>query len=110
MENLEDTCVSLRTQIAATEAQLEGLKRDLANAEAAAKSEAGSTGKPHKGQDDTGNRWPLLPEEYKRYGRQMIVPQIGLQGSLDCAALTEERKMLTVAFSFLYRTTQTALR
>ncbi|KAJ5331246.1 hypothetical protein N7476_001029 [Penicillium atrosanguineum] len=86
MENLEDSCASLRTQIAAIEAQLEGLKRDLANAEAAVKSEADSTGKPHEGQNDAGNRWPLLPEEYKRYGRQMIVSQIGLRGQLKLRA------------------------
>ena len=26
--------------------------------------------------------WPLIPNEYKRYGRQMILPQIGLQGQV----------------------------
>lgn len=25
-------------------------------------------------------RWPLEPHEYKRYGRQLIMPEIGLQG------------------------------
>lgn len=27
-------------------------------------------------------RWPLDPNEYKRYGRQLIMPEIGLQGKL----------------------------
>ena len=27
-------------------------------------------------------RWPLHPDEYRRYGRQMIMPEIGLQGWL----------------------------
>lgn len=27
-------------------------------------------------------RWPLEANEYKRYGRQLIMPEIGLQGSL----------------------------
>ncbi|KAF1926230.1 uncharacterized protein M421DRAFT_220347 [Didymella exigua CBS 183.55] len=27
-------------------------------------------------------RWPLEPNEYKRYGRQLIMPEIGLQGQL----------------------------
>ncbi len=27
-------------------------------------------------------RWPLKTEEYKRYGRQMIMPEIGLHGQL----------------------------
>ncbi len=27
-----------------------------------------------------GGRWPLRGEEYRRYGRQMIVPSVGIQG------------------------------
>ena len=30
-------------------------------------------------------RWPLDPNEYKRYGRQLIMPEIGLQGKLACS-------------------------
>jgi hypothetical protein len=26
------------------------------------------------------HRWPLYGDEYTRYGRQMIMPEIGLQG------------------------------
>ncbi|KAK9856704.1 hypothetical protein MYU51_000559 [Penicillium brevicompactum] len=72
MGSLEETCASLRAQISATEEQLAGLKRDLASAEAQSVCE---------NQSDE-QRWPLLQEEYKRYGRQMIVSQIGLQGQL----------------------------
>ncbi|KAF1356074.1 hypothetical protein EJ07DRAFT_130529 [Lizonia empirigonia] len=32
---------------------------------------------------DEGKRWPLDPTEYKRYGRQLIMPEIGLQGQLN---------------------------
>jgi len=103
MENLEDTCASLRAQIAAAEAQLAGLKRDLANAEAAAKP-AGSTGNPSESQTGTGSRWPLLQEEYKRYGRQMIVSQVGLQGLQG--SFPREGKSLTIA---IYRPAQIAL-
>lgn len=70
MGSLEETCESLRAQISATEEQLAGLKRDLALAEAQTERE----------NQESGGRWPLLPEEYKRYGRQMIVSQVGLQG------------------------------
>jgi adenylyltransferase/sulfurtransferase len=31
---------------------------------------------------DEGARWPLEPTEYRRYGRQLIMPEIGLQGEL----------------------------
>lgn len=77
MGDLEDRCASLRAQIAATETQLAGLKRDLENAEQAASQT--------RAQQDIAaetRKWPLLDEEYRRYGRQMIVPQLGLQGSL----------------------------
>jgi adenylyltransferase/sulfurtransferase len=30
----------------------------------------------------THGRWPLESEEYKRYGRQMILPEVGLHGQL----------------------------
>jgi adenylyltransferase/sulfurtransferase len=42
-------------------------------------------------------RWPLDKHEYKRYGRQLIMPEIGLQGrdSIKClyiALLADERQ------------------
>lgn len=80
---MEETCASLRAQIAATEAQLAGLKRDLVNAEEAAaanseiaKAAANTAATPNSGT----TRWPLLQEEYRRYGRQMIIPQVGIEG------------------------------
>jgi adenylyltransferase/sulfurtransferase len=30
----------------------------------------------------TSNRWPLEKNDYRRYGRQLIMPEIGLQGTL----------------------------
>lgn len=84
MENLEQTCASLRAQIAATEAQLADLKCELKLAEqAAADVKAQDTARTiaaDKRSDNETRKWPLLGEEYKRYGRQMIVPQLGLQG------------------------------
>jgi adenylyltransferase/sulfurtransferase len=38
---------------------------------------------PEQGVEDN-SRWPLEMNEYKRYGRQLIMPEIGLQGELDC--------------------------
>ncbi|KAF7595671.1 Urmylation protein [Aspergillus hancockii] len=82
MGDIEHTCASLRAQIAATEAQLAGLKRELEDAEQAAmKARAQDTPNPTDTVNET-RRWPLLDEEYRRYGRQMIVPQVGLQGQL----------------------------
>lgn len=82
MEDLEIKCASLRTEVAATEAQLARLKRELHDAEEAAlksrtqdASDAGTEAKTR-----VKGKWPLSGEEYRRYGRQMIVPQLGLQG------------------------------
>lgn len=36
--------------------------------------------------EDPPNQWPLTQEEYKRYGRQLIMPEIGLQGQLRLKA------------------------
>ena len=30
----------------------------------------------------SSSRWPLRSDEYKRYGRQLIMPEVGLQGQL----------------------------
>lgn len=79
MDNLERTCASLRAQIAATETQLAGLRRELESAEKAAIDT-----KKHDATDENKGHgegpWPMLNEEYRRYGRQMIVPQLGIQG------------------------------
>lgn len=83
MTSLDETCASLRAQIAETEAQLAGLKRDLAYAEKAAAVTSEAAGEKNGATDGAGRRWPLLPEEYRRYGRQMIVSQVGLEGELS---------------------------
>lgn len=84
MGDIEDTCASLRAQIAATEAQLAGLKRELESAEQAAikvrAQDAPNSTATTSTQGNEKRKWPLLDEEYRRYGRQMIVPQVGLQG------------------------------
>ncbi|KAL8687420.1 MAG: hypothetical protein Q9218_006401 [Villophora microphyllina] len=38
--------------------------------------------KPPPSQANGTSKWPLQPLEYKSYGRQLILPQIGLQGQL----------------------------
>lgn len=62
---------ALRAHIAATEQELLRLKSQLLNLE-----------KKEKEKNVTSpSKWPLSSEEYKRYGRQMIVPSIGLSGT-----------------------------
>lgn len=115
MQNLEETCASLRTQIAATEAQLASLKRDLADAEKAAAAKSDNPDFAENQNEGPKNRtspWPLLQEEYRRYGRQMIVSQIGLEGELgsgrDLGTARLKGLRLTLAVSLLNRSTQVA--
>ena len=77
-EQNERTCASLRAQVVATESQLAQLKRELASAEHVAASAKKS--RADEQNDREKSRWPLLDDEYKRYGRQMIVEEIGLRG------------------------------
>ncbi|KAL2810096.1 hypothetical protein BJX63DRAFT_329866 [Aspergillus granulosus] len=93
MEGLDNKCASLRSEIAATEAQLAKLKRELQEAEeSASKSRTTNNIGPKKIQTRPERKWPLVDEEYRRYGRQMIVPQVGLQGQLKL----REAKVLIV--------------
>ncbi|KAL3446197.1 hypothetical protein BJX65DRAFT_131551 [Aspergillus insuetus] len=93
MEELDDKCASLRSEIAATEAQLAKLKRELQEAEESARvSRSTNNAQPATSGSRPERKWPLLEEEYRRYGRQMIVPQVGLQGQLKL----REAKVLIV--------------
>lgn len=65
------TIEELRAQIAQKRLELYDLETQLIQQE----NEAND-----KTQDDKEWSWPLLPEEYNRYSRQMIVPNFGLQG------------------------------
>ncbi|EQL31153.1 hypothetical protein RJZ56_006458 [Blastomyces dermatitidis] len=91
MKNLLQSRELLQQQIATTEAQLSQLKAELelterqiaaettATSEATSRSEVVNGGtKPTEGI----RRYPLEQDEYRRYGRQMIVEQIGLEGQL----------------------------
>ena len=87
MEGVELRCASIRAQIVATEADLARLKRELAVAEQAAVTTQNTASGSQEDQKEVGkgpemnsSKWPLLEEEYRRYGRQMIVEQIGLKG------------------------------
>jgi adenylyltransferase/sulfurtransferase len=72
--DLEATHASLSAQISAAESQLAALKESLHATEKLMRSTKGGPN------ENSPQKWPLLEDEYKRYGRQMIVSQIGLQG------------------------------
>ena len=83
MDSVTASAEALRRQIAVTEEELKKLKEQLAKVESKDVSPSSfELSKPEKNVTGpvTLAKWPLLPEEYKRYGRQMIVPSIGIQG------------------------------
>jgi adenylyltransferase and sulfurtransferase len=87
MDAATESAETLRQQIAATETELKRLKEQLASVEAqnAAKEVQKSLEGlliENQGSPVTFGKWPLSSEEYKRYGRQMIVPNIGIQGQI----------------------------
>ncbi|KAL2883286.1 hypothetical protein SGCOL_001480 [Colletotrichum sp. CLE4] len=74
----------LRRKVAEAELDLQNLKEQLASAEQEAQEEeqtsASASAQPWK--------WPLQPDDYERYGRQLIIPQILIigAGGLGCPA------------------------
>lgn len=80
---------TLRSQILRVENQLADLKVKLVEAETSAPtiSHLGGSSRPDIREKevaisklDERGRWPLDTDEYKRYGRQLIIPEIGLKG------------------------------
>lgn len=100
MAKEEDEIQSLRKEIVDREAELALLKRRLSRAESQEYPEDAAITVPNgrtvtppdyaalapsqvtSGPNATNSswRWPLSREEYQRYGRQMITPEIGLEG------------------------------
>ncbi|OCK76720.1 hypothetical protein K432DRAFT_419041 [Lepidopterella palustris CBS 459.81] len=109
MAPIHSAMSSLRDQIASCEAQLQDLRSQLAEAESHREpshimsfehlSHDMDTGVPDdiraevlsalcqsKDVEHPTKTWPLEKHEYKRYGRQLIMPEIGLQGQLRLKA------------------------
>lgn len=87
----------LRTRIELLEAQLQELKQQLSEAGQDAghvvqEPFVAPTAAPTEHAEGVttskighSRKWPLEAEEYIRYGRQMIMPEIGLQGGNHAA-------------------------
>lgn len=86
MNSAEEKAKALRLQIADAENELARLKLQLLTLEektdepkeSKEPETIGSTADGLVTHDDS--KWPMNLDEYKRYGRQMIVPDIGIQG------------------------------
>lgn len=85
MVSAAESAKVLREQIAATEDKLRCFREQLALVEAQISAESELQELRLSEKRPVTRKWPLASEEYKRYGRQMIVPDIGIQGiSVRC--------------------------
>ena len=82
MDAATQSAEALKKHIATTEEQLKRLKEQLVAVEAQSSLEKAVGGLELGAGPVTTGKWPLELEEYKRYGRQMIVPSIGIQGGV----------------------------
>ena len=90
MDSATASAESLRKQVSAIEDELKQLRAQLASVEAQDAAVKGIAGLDLsagglvtvKKTDDSESerKWPLSEEEYRRYGRQMIMPSVGIQG------------------------------
>lgn len=98
---IDDSRLALRQQIDELETKLGDLKRLILLEEAADPSPETPTqhiggqcdeadGSQFNDASDLAKswNWPLQRDEYKRYGRQMIMPEVGLQGELSYCRLS----------------------
>ena len=81
MESANASVEALRKQILDTEESLRELREQLAQIESR------DVIKIAKNSSINELKWPLSSEEYKRYGRQLIVPSIGIQGNKALSSL-----------------------
>ncbi|KAF2100514.1 Adenylyltransferase uba4 [Rhizodiscina lignyota] len=87
MADIDNLVENLRREISICEDQLKSLKAQLAATESR-KPPTKNGELPHSPEsapesaDSKVSQWPLLSEEYERYGRQLIMPEVGLKGQL----------------------------
>lgn len=80
MDTARKSAQQLREQIEKAEQELQSLREQLAQAEAFEQhQEAESIA---AGVNGSAWKWPLKAEEYDRYGRQLILPNVGIQGQV----------------------------
>ncbi|KAI9053573.1 hypothetical protein LZ554_002527 [Drepanopeziza brunnea f. sp. 'monogermtubi'] len=77
---------SLREKISDTENELKRLREQLASLEAQDGIADLGLNEGRNVTEESNSKWPLEEGEYKRYGRQMIVPSVGIQGQLRLKA------------------------
>lgn len=78
MDTARKSAQQLREQIVKAEEELRSLREQLAEAEAYEQDQKAET--IAAGINGDAWKWPLKAEEYDRYGRQLILPNVGIKG------------------------------
>ncbi|OTA79752.1 hypothetical protein M434DRAFT_86852 [Hypoxylon sp. CO27-5] len=88
MDSITNKAEQLRQKISETERELQDLRRQLAELDSTAQNpnadqDSGFTSDHKRSVDSLPEwKWPLKEEEYSRYGRQLILPTVGIKGQL----------------------------
>ncbi|KAI1171200.1 adenylyltransferase [Nemania sp. FL0916] len=92
MDSVTSKIEQLKAQISRTEDELQRLRSQLADLETSSQQEAHqpespppaatSQPEPTEGKTPQEWKWPLKEDEYARYGRQLILPSVGIKGQL----------------------------
>lgn len=82
MDTARKSAQQLREQISKAEENLRNLREQLAQAEAYEEAQDQDQEAETDAASTNGSvwKWPLKAEEYDRYGRQLILPNVGIQG------------------------------
>lgn len=78
MNTARTSAQQLREQISKAEEKLRNLREQLAQAEAHEQDQEPEA--VTLSIDGSAWKWPLKADEYDRYGRQLILPNVGIQG------------------------------
>lgn len=84
MDTAGTSAQKLRVQIAHAEDKLKSLREQLAQAETQEQKESVKINA-----NGSAWKWPLGADEYDRYGRQLILPSVGIQGQI-CLFLSSQ--------------------
>ena len=95
--DLNDDCVSrLQDQIEEQEETLAQMRHKLSALEARQRA---SDAPQASVTENASSQWPLSPDEYRRYGRQMMLPMVGIEGLSRKHSIKFNQSSQTVADS-----------
>lgn len=84
LESARSRVIALEARLAEAESGHASINGDEFSTKIYQPIDQPSSSKTHLLEVGEDVKWPLHPEEYTRYGRQMIMPEIGLEGSPAC--------------------------